>query len=133
MHDFERLIRPRGVAIVGVSEDASRIGSHPFHALTEFGFEGGIYPVNPKYETLKGLPCYPDVTSLPGPCDLAIIAVPAPLVAGVVEQCGAAEIPFALILSAGFRESGEEGAALEAELLATARRAGVRLVGPNAE
>jgi acetyltransferase len=133
MHDFERLIRPRGVAVVGVSEDPTRIGSHPFHALTEFGFEGAVYPVNPKYATLKGLPCYPDVLSLPGPCDLAIIAVPAPAVAEVVEQCGAADIPFALILSAGFRESGSEGAALEAGLLATARRAGVRLMGPNAE
>jgi acetyltransferase len=133
MHDFERLIRPRGVAIVGASEDASRIGSHSLHALTGFGFKGDVYPVNPRYETLKGIPCYPDVTAVPSPCDLAIIAVPAASVAEVVEQCGAAGIGNAVILSAGFREAGSEGAALQAHLLETARRAGVRLVGPNSQ
>jgi len=133
MHNFERFIRPRGVAIVGASADVSRIGGQPLRGLTEFGFKGGVYPVNPKYQTLKGLPCFPSVPAVPRPCDLAIIAVPSAMVAEVVEECGAAGIGYALILSAGFREIGDQGAALQDELLATARRAGVRVIGPNCQ
>ena len=63
--EFERLVRPCAVAIIGASGDLSRIGGQPLRALTEFGYAGGVYPVNPKYPTLKGLPCYPNVGSVP--------------------------------------------------------------------
>ena len=129
--DLTRFLNPRGVAVVGVSGDPTRIGGQALRLLTDFGFPGKIYPVNPKYPDIKGLKCYPDLGAVPQPCDVAIIAVSAAHVAGTIEQCGKAGIPFALVLSSGFSEVGAEGKALQAELVATARKANVRMVGPN--
>ncbi|MGQ0524607.1 MAG: acetate--CoA ligase family protein [Betaproteobacteria bacterium] len=129
--DLTRFLNPRGVAIVGASNDPARIGGQPIRLLTEFGFSGRVYPVNPKYTEIRGLPCYPDVAAVPQPCDVALVALSAPHVRGVIEQCGKAGIPHALVLSAGFSEVGAEGKSLQEELIATAREAGVRLVGPN--
>jgi acyl-CoA synthetase (NDP forming) len=129
--DLTRFLNPRGVAIVGASNDPARIGGQPIRLLTEFGFSGRVYPVNPKYTEIRGLPCYPDVAAVPQPCDVALVALSAPHVRGVIEQCGKAGIPYALVLSAGFSEVGAEGKSLQEELIATAREAGVRLVGPN--
>jgi len=129
--DLTRFLNPRGVAIVGASNDPARIGGQPIRLLTEFGYRGKVYPVNPKYAEIRGLPCYPDVTAVPQPCDVALIALSAPHVPGVIEQCGQAGIPYALVLSAGFSEVGGEGKSRQAGLVAAARKAGVRLVGPN--
>jgi acyl-CoA synthetase (NDP forming) len=129
--DLSRFLNPRGVAIVGASTDTNRIGGQPIRLLTEFGYRGKVYPVNPKYADIKGLTCYPDVASVPQPCDVALVALSAQHVPGVVEQCGKAGIPYALVLSAGFSEVGADGKALQQKLLDTARKAGVRLVGPN--
>ena len=129
--DLSRLLNPRGVAIVGASTDLSRIGGQPIKLLTEYGYTGQIYPVNPKYSEIKGLTCYPDVSAVPQPCDVALIAVSGPLVPGAIEQCGKAGIPFAVILSAGFGEAGEAGRELNDKLLAAIDRSGVRVVGPN--
>src|SRR5688500_17729090 len=104
--DLKYLFSPRGVAVVGASNDVKRIGGQPLHAMTEFGFRGDVYPVNPKYDELKGLKCYPDVGAVCKPCDIAIIALPAQSVPGVIKQCGDAGIPFAIVLSAGFNEVG---------------------------
>lgn len=109
----------------------SRIGGQPLKLLTEFGYAGRVYPVNPKYSEIKGLPCYPAITAVPRPCDVALIALAAPLVPAVIAQCGEAGVPFALVLSAGFSEVGDEGKALQEKLLAAAREHGVRVVGPN--
>lgn len=130
---FEKLVRPRGVAVIGASADPSRIGEQPLRALTSFGFRGGIYPVNPRYREIKGLPCFADVAAIPDPCDLAIVAVPSVQVAGVVEQCGKAGIGFAVVLSSGFGEIGSAGATLQQELRAVAQRSGVRVIGPNCQ
>ena len=129
--DLSRLLNPRGVAVVGVSSDAVRIGGQALRLLTDFGYAGRIYPVNPKYAEVKGLTCYPDLLSVPQPCDVALIALSAERVAGAIEQCGKAGIPFALVLAGGFAETGEEGKRLQAQLSATARAARVRVVGPN--
>lgn len=129
--DLSRFLNPRGVAIVGASNDVARIGGQPIRLLTEFGYAGKVYPVNPKYTEIRGLTCYPDLTAVPQPCDVALVALSAPHVQGVIEQCGKAGIPYALVLSAGFSEVGGEGKSLQAELVATARKWGVRLVGPN--
>src|SRR5687768_13920350 len=88
--DFARLFNPRAIAVIGASPDAKRIGGQPIPILIESGFRGGIYPVNPKYSTLNGLACYPDVAAVPKPCDLALVAVAAHLVPKVIAQCGAA-------------------------------------------
>ena len=129
--DLSRFLNPRGVAIVGASNDSARIGGQPIRLLSEFGYAGKVYPVNPKYDEIKGLACYPDLAAVPQPCDVALIALSAPHVPGVIEQCGKAGIPFALVLSAGFSEVGGEGKSLQSQLVAAARKAGVRLVGPN--
>lgn len=129
--DLSRLLDPRGVAIIGASIDLARIGGQPIKLLTEYGYRGAIYPVNPKYAEIKGLRCYPDVTAVPRPCDVALIAVAGHLVPGAIEQCGKAGIPFAVVLSAGFGEAGEAGRELNDRLLAAVKSSGVRIVGPN--
>jgi acetate---CoA ligase (ADP-forming) len=129
--DLTRFLNPRGVAIVGASSDLSRIGGQPIKLLTEYGYQGKVYPVNPKYEEIKGLKCYPDLASVPQPCDVALVALSAPHVPGVIEQCGKAGIPYALVLSAGFGEVGAEGKALREKLLGAVKTSGVRIVGPN--
>ena len=129
--DLARFLSPRGIAVVGASNDLSRIGGQPLRLLTEFGYRGKVYPVNPKYTEVKGLPCYPHVGAVPKPCDVALIALSAPHVPGVIEECGRAGIPYALVLSAGFSEVGEEGQSLQAKLVEAARKSGVRVNGPN--
>lgn len=129
--DLTRFLNPRGIAVVGVSKDPGRIGGQALRLLTDFGYQGKIYPVNPKYGDIRGLACYPDLTAVPQPCDVALIALSAPHVAGAIEQCGRAGIPFALVLSSGFSEVGEAGKSLQEKLVAAARAAGVRMVGPN--
>ncbi len=129
--DLSRLLSPRGVAIVGASTDFSRIGGQTIKLLTEFGYAGAVYPVNPKYNKINELTCYPSVTAVPQPCDVALIAVAGELVPAAIEQCGLAGIPYALILSSGFSEAGIAGQALNEKLLAAIRTSGVRVVGPN--
>ena len=128
---YARLFNPRGIAVVGASADPRRIGADPVRILQETGYRGAIYPVNPKYPELRGLRCYPDVPALPSRCDLAIVAVNAVAVPAVLRDCGRAGIPYAIVFSAGFREAGASGAALEQELKSAAREAGIRVVGPN--
>ncbi len=130
---FERLFHPQSIAIIGASADLTRIGGHPLKALKTAGFKGGIFPVNPKYPELHGYTCYPDAASIGKPCDLAIVAVPAPHVAQAIRDCGRAKIPFAVVLTAGFRETGPEGRKLEDELKRVVAESGVRIVGPNCQ
>lgn len=129
--DLTRFLSPRAIAVVGASNDLSRIGGQPIRLLTEYGYGGKVYPVNPKYTEIKGLPCYASISAVPRPCDVALIALAAPHVAGVIEECGRAGIPFALVLSAGFSEVGEQGKSLQAQLVEAIRTSGVRVVGPN--
>lgn len=131
VQDFSRLVNPRAVAVIGASNDLTRIGGQPLKLLTEFGYQGKVYPVNPKYPEIKGLTCYPSIAALPKPCDVALVALSSNHVLGVIEQCGAAGIPFAIVLSAGFSEVGGDGIELQAQLIATAKRCGVRVIGPN--
>jgi acetate---CoA ligase (ADP-forming) len=130
---FERLFHPRSIALVGASADLTRIGGQPLKALKNAGFKGRIFPVNPKYPEMHGYKCYPDAASIGEPCDLAIVAVPAPHVAQAIRDCGKAKIPFAVVLTAGFREAGAEGRKLEVELKRAVAETGVRIVGPNCQ
>jgi acetyltransferase len=130
---FERLFHPRGIAIIGASADLSRISGQPIKALKGAGYKGGIFPVNPKYPEMHGLRCYPDAASIDQPCDLAVVAVPAAAVPAAIRDCGKAGIAFAVVLTAGFREAGVEGRALEDELKRAVADTGVRVVGPNCQ
>lgn len=128
---LQRLFNPSAIAVIGASDDIRRPGGYPLHALTQFGYRGVVYPVNPRRTEVNGLPCHPAAVALPGPCDLAIIGVPAANVPSAIEDCGKAGIPYAIVLSAGFREIGAKGLALQAQLEDSIRRSGVRVVGPN--
>ncbi len=129
--DLLSFLNPRGIAIVGASNDLTRIGGQPIKLLCDFGFAGKVYPVNPKYSEINGLKCYPDVASLPQPCDVALIALAGAQVPAVVEQCGKAGIKSLIVLSAGFGETGAEGQVLQAKLKAVCQQYGVRMNGPN--
>ena len=131
MSNFSKLLNPRGVAIVGATDDTDRAGGQALHAIAQHGYSGGIFPVNPRHDTLGIHRCYRNITEIDQPCDVAVVAVPAQHVPGVIEQCGQRGIPFAVVLGGGFREAGPEGIANEERMLAAARKGGVRLIGPN--
>ena len=122
---------PQGIALVGVSRDPTKLGYALARNLSASGFGGAIHFVNPKGERLLGRPIYPSLAQVPDPVDLAVLLVPPPLVAGVLEECAARGIRAVIIATGGFRETGAEGAALEQRCLETAHRHGMRLIGPN--
>jgi acetyltransferase len=128
---FDRLFSPHNVAIIGASRDASSWGHAILKNLIDGGFSGGIFPVNPKADSILGIGCHKSVTDIPCEVDLAIIVIPAPLVPGAVRECGEKRIPFVIIITSGFREAGEGGRALENELKRIAAQYGVRIIGPN--
>ena len=129
--NLERFFAPNGIAIFGASEDFRKINGRPLKFLLDKGYEGPIYPINPKYQSLAGLPCYANVRAIPGPVDLAIIAVPADAVLGAFEACIEKGVGGAVIFSSGFAEMNERGKERERELTAAARRAGIPICGPN--
>ncbi|OIQ91682.1 CoA binding domain protein [mine drainage metagenome] len=125
------MLAPRSIAILGASEQLSKINGRPLKFLLEMGYTGNIYPVNPKYPQIAGLICYPDVDSLPAIPDLAIIALPANNVCSAIEALGQKGVRAAVVFSSGFGEMGASGKEREAVLLATARASGVLICGPN--
>ena len=128
---LRKLLAPRSVAIVGASSDPNRIGGRPVAYYLRAGFEGRLHPVNPARETVQGLRAYPDLASIPGEVEFALLAVPAAALEGALDGCAAKGVSAAVVFSAGFAEIGHEGAALQARLVEKARAAGIRLLGPN--
>lgn len=120
---------PRSIAVVGASQDTSKMGYAVMHNLLHF--PGQLYPVNNKRSEIQGLKAYPNITAIPAPVDLAVITVPAIHVPRVIEECGAKGVPMAVIITAGFKEMGEHGKALEDRIVSIARNHGTRLIGPN--
>ena len=129
--DLSALLAPRSIALVGASADPKSIGSQPLRYMKTFGYEGQLYPVNPKRTEIQGVRCYESVLSIAKPCDVAVVTVAAARVPGVIRECGQAGIPFAVVLSAGFEETGAGGAALQKDLKDAIDESGVRVVGPN--
>lgn len=126
---MEGFFLPRSVAVIGASRKPGKVGHTIVKNLKEYGFRGEIYPINPKAEEIEGLKAYPSVLDVPGDVDLAVVAVPAPIVPKVMEEIGKKGIKHAVIISSGFREAGN--AELEDKVMGIARRYGVRVVGPN--
>ena len=125
------LLSPRAIAIVGASDSPARIGGRPLRYMLEAGFGGTIYPVNPSRETVQGVKAWPSLAALPEAPDVAILAVPADATEKAVAECAARGVKSAIVFSAGFAEAGDDGAALQNRMTATARAAGLRLLGPN--
>src|SRR5882672_1720577 len=120
MPALDPLLRPRSVAVIGASRRRESIGGAILNNLIEQGFQGPVYPVNPRATHVQSIPAYPSVADVPGPVDLGIIVIPA--------EHGVKAI---VVISAGFKETGAEGLEREKELLLVVRRHGMRLVGPN--
>lgn len=125
------LFEPRAIAVYGASSDPTKIGGRPLNFLKSSGFDGPLYPINPKAAQIQGLPSFATVGAVPGPVDLAIVAVPAPGVLAALEDCAAKGVGGTVVLSSGFAEVGGAGVEWQARITALARRTGMRVVGPN--
>ena len=130
-HYLHPLFNPRSVAVFGVSEKEDSVAGTLFKNMRKSGFTGMVFPVNPKHDVIYGEHCYGYASELPETPELALIATPAPTVAQVLEDCGARGIRHAIVLSAGFREVGAKGVALEESIMAVARKHDIRFIGPN--
>ena len=128
---LDHLFRPRSVAILGASDDPTRISGRPVRYLIEGGFAGPIYPVNPNRQTVQGLKAYPSLSDVPTVPDVALLAVPAGLTEAAVKECIAKGVRGAVIFSAGYAESGEEELAIQQRIADMAREGNLRLLGPN--
>ncbi|MGH8997623.1 MAG: GNAT family N-acetyltransferase, partial [Acidimicrobiales bacterium] len=126
-----RLLRPRSVAVIGAGRRAGSVGQVLFRNLLAGGFTGPVYPVNPAARSVASVRAYASVADIPDDVDLAVVTVPAPRVPGVVDACAAKRVGALVIVSAGFGETGPAGAESERQLVRTARRNGMRVVGPN--
>ena len=131
MNILDKIMKPRSIAVVGASTKQHTIGSDIMKRLREYGYAGPVYPVNPKGGVIEGLPAYATVLDIPGEVDLAVIIVNARFVLQTIDQCHEKGIKGLCVISAGFKETGTEGARLEAELLERVRHYGMRCVGPN--
>ncbi|MEM3942152.1 MAG: CoA-binding protein, partial [Candidatus Bathyarchaeia archaeon] len=129
--DVKAILEPKSVAIIGASRQEGSVGRRILTNIIESGFKGPIYPINPKANELCGLKCYSSILDVEGPVDLAVVAVPAPIVPEVTKQAGEKGVKGLVVISAGFREVGHEGAKLERELLNICKKYGMRMVGPN--
>lgn len=125
------LFAPRSIAVVGASSSPQKIGGIPVDYQRRFGFDGALYPVNPKADRIQDLQAWPTLSAIGRPVDLAILAVPAALVDGALDDAIAAKVKGVVLFSSGFAETGADGMAAQARLGDKARAAGVRLVGPN--
>src|SRR5215211_1134135 len=128
--DLTPLLQPRRVAIVGASQRLSR-GSRVVGNLPRFGYGGAIYPINPKYDEVRGLACYPSLAATPEPADSVVIAIPAAQVLGVLEEAADAGVRAGVILTSGFAEAGEVGRERHAALEQFSRERRFPLCGPN--
>ena len=129
--ELDCLLDPSCVAIVGASEDLGKFGGRALGNLIEGGYTGKIIPINRTRKTLRGLACYPAIGDVAEPIDVAVLTVPSSYVDGVVAECAAAGVKACIVVSSGFAEMGADGAARQDALAATARAAGMRMLGPN--
>ncbi len=130
-HSLEPVFRPRSVAVIGASRNPESIGWALVDNLLRFGFQGAVFPVNPRARAVHSLKCHPSLSAIGETVDLAVIAVPRDLVEAVVDDCCRHGVRGLVVITAGFSETGEEGARIERRIRDRVRAAGVRLVGPN--
>ena len=128
---MDAIFEPGTVAVIGATEKTGSVGRSVLWNLISSPFGGTVYPVNPKRPNVLGIRAYPTIGAVPEPVDLAVVATPAPTVPGVIGTCVEAGVKAAIIISAGFKEIGPEGAELERSVSEQARRGGMRLIGPN--
>ena len=128
---LQTLFQPRAVALIGASTEQNKLSGRPFRFFREFGYAGNVYPVNPKYQEISGVPCFANLSDIPGEVDLAVITLPAAAVPQALEECGVKGVKAAAIISSGFAEVGGEGVRLQDELKAIASKYDIAVCGPN--
>ena len=131
MNVLDKIMKPKSIAVIGASTKEHTIGSDIMKRLQEYKFNGKIYPVNPKGGIIEGLQAYTTINEVPGDVDLAIIVVNAKFVLSTIDQCHEKGIKGLCIITAGFKETGKEGAELEKQLVEKLKEYGMRCVGPN--
>jgi len=125
------IFRPRTIALIGASKKRQKLSNVILRAIMDGDFTGRLYPVNPKADVIYCLPVHPSVTAIPDEVDLAIVVVPRLIVPGVLEECAQKGVKGVVVITAGFKEIGAEGAELEEKILKIVRRHNIRMVGPN--
>ncbi|MCB9785031.1 MAG: bifunctional acetate--CoA ligase family protein/GNAT family N-acetyltransferase, partial [Candidatus Omnitrophica bacterium] len=130
-HPLKAIFEPKTVAVVGATEKEGSVGRTILWNLMSSPFGGTVYPVNPKRPSVMGIKAYPSVREIPEQVDLAVIVTPAPSVPAIIQECAEVGVRGSIIISAGFKEKGPEGAALEDEILKIARKSQIRIIGPN--
>jgi acyl-CoA synthetase (NDP forming) len=132
-HPLDSFFAPQSIALIGASRDLDKIPGRLFSMLRKNEYPGKLYPINPNYDEIDGAKCFKSVAEIGAPIDLAIVVIPARAVLPALEQCAAAGVRNAVIISSGFAEEGGDSAAMQDEIAALARRTGMRVSGPNAE
>ena len=130
---LEAAIDPKSVAIIGASQNPNKIGGRPIAYMLRYGYQGTIYPVNPSRDEIQGVKSYPNLAALPAVPDMAIIAVAGESAVAAVDECAARGVKVAIVIASGFGEIGAEGRLVQQGMVARARAAGMRLVGPNTQ
>jgi acetyl coenzyme A synthetase (ADP forming)-like protein len=131
VRELKRIFQPKSIAVIGATPRRGTIGRQLLQNIIDYGFNGMVFPVNPKHEFISSIKCYPSVLAIPDPVDLAIIVVPKEHVLRVADECGKKGVAGLVIISAGFKEVGGEGVKREQALEALMRKYGFRIVGPN--
>ena len=131
MQPLDVFFSPKSVAVVGATENPGSVGRTILWNLMTSPFGGTVFPVNPKRASVLGVKAYPALSEIPEPVDLAVVVTPPPSVPGIIRECGQTGVRGAVVISAGFKETGPEGAALEQKVLEEARSAKIRVIGPN--
>ena len=126
-HPLDPIFAPRNVAVIGATEKAGSVGRTVLWNLISNPFGGTVFPINPNRPGVLGIKAYPNVAAVPDPLDLAVVVTPAPTVPGIIGECAQAGVKGAIVISAGFKEIGEEGARLELQILERARQSRMRL------
>ncbi len=131
--DLARFFSPRSIAIIGASQDVVSISGQPLKHLLAHQYAGKLYPVNPKYKDVLGVKCYPSVGELPETPDLALVLINAARVADTLRECGKLGVPYAIVFSSGFSETGGKGVAMQGELAGIAAEFNIGIIGPNCQ
>ncbi len=129
--NLDKIFNPRRIAVIGASDKEKSLGAKLLRNLIGVGYKGVVYPVNPFRPTVQGITAYPNIKKIPRQVDLAIVATPAHTVPQIIDECGSCEVQGIVIVSAGFRETGEEGKGLEKHILRTKNEYNMRIIGPN--
>src|SRR5476649_26056 len=132
-NNLEAALNPKSVAVVGASDNPHKVGGRPILYMGKYGYKGKIFPINPARTEVQGHKAYPDLAALPEVPEMAIVALAGPNTVQAVEQCAAMGVKVAVVMASGYGETGEEGAKVQQAMVARARAAGMRIVGPNSQ